>query len=204
MIPHSHDDAGFLKTVDTYYTDQVKYILNSVINEVAINSTRKFTYAEVSFLKRWWDEASEGMKNRLTDMVQNGQMMFSMGQWTMPDEAVTHYEDLITNGELGLRWLEETFGECGKPLAGWQIDPFGHSRAVKNLFEKFGYDALFLGRDDQYDFEVRKNSSNLESSSTTIRIALDTVENSGAFCGNLSWFRKMRTLERLEVLVKND
>ena len=49
-----------------------------------------------------------------------------------------------------------------------------------------------------------KNSSNLESSSPRIRIALDTVENSGAFCGSLSWFRKIRTLERLEVLVKND
>lgn len=52
------------------------------------------------------------------------------------------------------RKLNDTFGECGRPKAGWQIDPFGHSREQANLFAAMGYDGLLLGR---ADFQDKKN-----------------------------------------------
>lgn len=162
VIPHTHDDAGWLKTVDTYYVDQVKYIINAVVNELEYNPDRRFIYVEVAFLSRWWKQAPDFMKDKMKRLVKNGQLQFTLGHWTMPDEAITHYEDLITNAKLGMRWLEEEFGECGRPLVAWQIDPFGHSEGVRNLFKLMGYDAMFLGRVDDQEFDKRKSEENME------------------------------------------
>ena len=162
VVPHTHDDAGWLKTVDTYYVDQVKYIINAVVNELEYNPDRRFIYVEVAFLSRWWKQAPLFMQDKMKRLVQNGQLQFTLGHWTMPDEAITHYEDLITNAKLGMRFLEEVFGECGRPLVAWQIDPFGHSDGVRDLFQKMGYDAVFLGRVDDPVFEKRKNESKME------------------------------------------
>lgn len=50
------------------------------------------------------------------------------GEWSMSDEAGTHYSSIIDHHSLGCQFLNETFGECGRPRIGWQIAPFGHSR----------------------------------------------------------------------------
>ena len=80
----------------------------------------------------------------------------------MPDEAITYYSDLITNAEIGMRWIEETFGSCGRPLVGWQIDPFGHSRGVQKLYQKMGYDGWFIGRVDYEDYRTRTTNGEME------------------------------------------
>ena len=43
----------------------------------------------------------------------------------MSDEASTHYNAIIDQMSIGLRFIANTFGVS--PLVGWQIDPFGHS-----------------------------------------------------------------------------
>lgn len=64
----------------------------------------------------------------------SGHYQFVGGGWTQNDEAVTHYTAIVDQMTLGLRFLNDTFGECGHPSAAWQADPFGHTRAQANLF----------------------------------------------------------------------
>ena len=160
IVPHTHDDTGWLKTVDVYFQDQVQYILSNVVIELDRNPDRRFIYVEIAFFERWWRHQCVVTKALVKKLVNSGQLQFTLGHWSMPDEAVTHYNDIITNAELGMRFLEEHFGECGKPLVAWQIakvvknvvnireflvfysdfryffssDPFGHSRAIMEMY----------------------------------------------------------------------
>ena len=80
----------------------------------------------------------------------------------MNDEATAHYASIIDNLALGHKWLNQTFGVCGRPKIGWQIDPFGHSREQASLFSQMGFDALFLGRVDFQDKALRERMKTLE------------------------------------------
>jgi hypothetical protein len=54
LVPHTHDDVGWLKTYNEYYMGQnnsiahagVQYILDTVIQELQLNPDRKFVYVE--------------------------------------------------------------------------------------------------------------------------------------------------------------
>ena len=58
IVPHSHDDLGWLQTVDEYYSADkgARNILTSVIQSLVANPKRKFSYAEMKFMSMWWDE----------------------------------------------------------------------------------------------------------------------------------------------------
>lgn len=80
----------------------------------------------------------------------------------MNDEATTHYNAIIDQMTLGFRKLEDLFGKCGVPKIGWQIDPFGHSREMANLFAQMNFDGLFFSRLDNEDKDIRTRNKTLE------------------------------------------
>jgi lysosomal alpha-mannosidase len=80
----------------------------------------------------------------------------------MSDESTTYYTDIIDQQWLGLNFILREFGECARPRAAWQIDPFGHSREQASLFAQFGFDSLFLGRVDYQDIQNRKKTQKME------------------------------------------
>lgn len=68
-----------------------------------------------------------------------GRLEFANGGWVMNDEAAAHYGAIIDQMTLGLRFLEDTFGNDGRPRVAWHIDPFGHSREQASLFAQVLY-----------------------------------------------------------------
>ncbi|XP_033225120.1 lysosomal alpha-mannosidase-like [Belonocnema kinseyi] len=183
IVPHSHDDVGWLKTFDQYYYGSrkdlykagVHYILKSVIQSLQENPDRRFIFVESAFFFKWWDKQDEEEKTIVRSLINEGRLEIIGGGWSMNDEAVTHYQSVIDQFSWGFRRLNDTFGECARPKIGWQIDPFGHSREQASMFAQMGFDGLIFARLDYQDEEellraktaefIWKGSSSLGKSS---------------------------------------
>ncbi|XP_032528142.2 lysosomal alpha-mannosidase-like isoform X2 [Danaus plexippus] len=170
IVPHTHDDVGWLKTVDQYYYGSkndiqkagVQYILDSVIKELWQDPKRRFIYVETAFFWKWWTLQSDDTRHKVHTLVRQGRLQFVGGAWSMNDEAASHYQSTIDQFTWGLKKLNDTFGACGIPRVGWQIDPFGHSREFASLLSQMGYDGLFLGRIDYQDKGSRLRDKRME------------------------------------------
>jgi len=169
LVPHTHDDTGWLKTVDQYYIGGnnsiqragVQYILDTVVDALLDNPERRFIYVEQAFFQRWWREQDSDMQTTVKGLVANGQLAFVNGGWCMHDEAASHYVAMIDQTTLGHMYLKQQFDYI--PTVGWQIDPFGHSATQAALLSaKVGFDALFFGRIDYQDRENRLNLNQME------------------------------------------
>ncbi|XP_023670401.1 lysosomal alpha-mannosidase [Paramormyrops kingsleyae] len=170
LVPHTHDDVGWLKTVDQYYYGDrnniqhagVQYILDSVVEQLQLDPARRFIYVETGFFYRWWKQQNSATQRVVTQLVNEGRLEFINGGWCMSDEATTHYSAVIDQMTLGLRFLNDTFGACGRPRVAWHIDPFGHAREHASLFAQMGYDGLFFGRLDYQDKARRIKDKDME------------------------------------------
>ncbi|CAI7878248.1 unnamed protein product, partial [Closterium sp. NIES-53] len=161
LIAHSHDDLGWVKTVDEYYLDQVQYIIETVVDQLADNPDRKFIQVEQGFFFLWWQQQGETMRNRVRKLVASGQLEFINGGWVMHDEAVCHYTDMVHQMSMGHRFIQENFNIT--PRVAWQIDPFGHSATQASLItSQAGLDAFIFGRADYKDMEKRKAEKKME------------------------------------------
>ncbi|GAB2236176.1 hypothetical protein Droror1_Dr00027915 [Drosera rotundifolia] len=169
LVPHTHDDVGWLKTIDQYYVGSnnsiqgacVQNVLDSLIPALLADKNRKFVYVEQAFFQRWWREQSEIVQNVVKELVRSGQLELINGGICMHDEASPHYIDMIDQTTLGHQFIKNEFGVT--PRIGWQIDPFGHSAVQAYLLgAEVGFDSLFFGRIDYQDREKRKDEKTLE------------------------------------------
>lgn len=77
VVPHTHDDAGWLKTVDQYYVGSeqhiqsacVRLILDTVVQCLRNEPSRKFTFAEISFFSRWWIQQEDNLKAQVSIFI---------------------------------------------------------------------------------------------------------------------------------------
>jgi catechol 2,3-dioxygenase-like lactoylglutathione lyase family enzyme len=168
MIPHTHDDIGWLKTVDQYFIDSekqitiqgVQYILDSVFPVLNMDGSKRFIYVEMGFFQRWWREQEQNIQDIVKAIVKSGQLEFINGGYCMNDEAAVYYEDSIDQMYIGHQFLLQTFGAI--PQVGWHIDPFGHASAQAALFAQMGFKAFYFARIDYQDKQKRLGNSGME------------------------------------------
>lgn len=86
------------------------------------------------------------------------EMNCHLERWCRP----TKYKNVPCSAYINFRKLNDTFGACGRPHVGWQIDPFGHSREMASMFARMGYDGLLFARLDYQDKDKRLLSQTAE------------------------------------------
>ncbi|BAF28356.1 probable alpha-mannosidase At5g13980 [Oryza sativa Japonica Group] len=169
VVPHTHDDVGWLKTVDQYYVGSnnsiqgacVQNVLDSLVPALLKDENRKFVYVEQAFFQRWWRQQSDMIKDIVKGLISTGRLELINGGMCMHDEATVHYIDMIDQTTLGHRFIKEEFGQI--PRIGWQIDPFGHSAVQAYLLgTEVGFDAFYFFRIDYQDRDTRKGTKELE------------------------------------------
>ncbi|KAK6928248.1 Glycoside hydrolase family 38, N-terminal domain [Dillenia turbinata] len=144
VVPHSHNDPGWKLTVDEYYDRQSRHILDTIVETLSKDARRKFIWEEMSYLERWWRDASDIKKENFVNLVKNGQLEIVGGGWVMNDEANSHFFAIIEQITEGNVWLNDTIGVI--PKNAWSIDPFGYSPTMAYLLRRMGFENMLIQR----------------------------------------------------------
>ena len=170
LVPHTHDDAGWLKNIDQYLQGDAQYIqpagvgyeLDSVLTSLEADPARTFLYSDVGFFAMWWGEQTPSVRARVRALVAEHRLSFVNGGWVQHDEACPAWELMVDQLTRGHRWLNSTFGPAALPTVSWAIDPFGHSATHAALAGAAGYDAVYFARADFADVDTRAPRRQME------------------------------------------
>ncbi|KAH9495040.1 Alpha-mannosidase 2 [Bulinus truncatus] len=144
LVPHSHNDPGWLKTVNEYFSDQTRHILNNIVNKLTEYPKMTFIWTETVYFSMWWNELDDAVKVHIRRLIRRGQLEITLGGWVMPDEASTHYVSVIDQLIEGHQWLWENLGV--RPENSWSIDPFGYSGTMPYLWQSAGMSNMVIQR----------------------------------------------------------
>ncbi|CAH9111087.1 unnamed protein product [Cuscuta europaea] len=176
VVPHSHNDPGWIYTVEEYYNRQSRHILDTIVETLSKDARRKFIWEEMSYLERWWRDASAANKESFINLVQNGQLEIVGGGWVMNDEANSHYFAIIEQITEGNLWLNETCGVV--PKNSWVIDPFGYSPTMAYLFRRMGFENMLIQRTH---YELKKELALYRNLEFVWRQSWDAEETTDMF-----------------------
>ena len=145
VVPHSHDDTGWLVTVDQYFDQSVSYMFDTVSQSLADDPHRTFIEVETGFFARWWKVQTPKKRAQVRAQIAAGSIEFINGGWCMHDEAAPLFVSMVDQTTRGHQFLRRHFNVT--PTATWQIDPFGHSNTQAWLLgHQAGFDSMFFAR----------------------------------------------------------
>ncbi|CAO1425424.1 unnamed protein product [Diamesa serratosioi] len=145
VVPHSHNDPGWINTFDEYYERSTKQIFANMLRHLDEHENFKFIWAEIVYFSRWYDsQHSKQTKDTVKKFVKRKQLEFVTGGWVMPDEANSHWYSVLQSLTEGQTWLKKTFNIT--PVSSWAIDPFGHSSSFAYILKESGFENLLIQR----------------------------------------------------------
>uniref|UniRef100_A0A8C6K9E6 mannosyl-oligosaccharide 1,3-1,6-alpha-mannosidase n=1 Tax=Nothobranchius furzeri TaxID=105023 RepID=A0A8C6K9E6_NOTFU len=183
LVPHSHNDPGWLKTFDGYYQDQTRHILDNMLVKLGEDSRRKMIWAEISYFSKWWNSIDEQKRVLVKRLVEAGQLELVTGGWVMADEANSHYFAMLDQLIEGHQWLQTHLGV--KPSNSWAIDPFGHSPSMTYLLKGAGLTNMVVQR---IHYSVKKHFAQQQTLEFRWRQSWDSSSRSDIMCHMMPFY----------------
>lgn len=144
IVPHSHNDPGWHKTVEGYFHDQSKHTLDYMVEKLMKFPKMTFIWAESVFMSLWWEQLSSKTKTNLRQLIREGRVEIVVGSWVVPDEANPSYYALVDQMIEGHHWLSTHMNVT--PTNTWSLDPFGYSSTLPYLYKRAGFDNMIILR----------------------------------------------------------
>ncbi|XP_031636504.1 alpha-mannosidase 2 [Contarinia nasturtii] len=151
VVPHSHNDPGWIKTFDEYYDQLTKSILTNMLSHLIENPDMTFIWAEISYFSRWYENLSTDEKDDVKTLLKRRQLEFVTGGWVMPDEANSHWLSILQQLTEGQTWLKTHLNVT--PKSSWSIDPFGQSSVMALILKGADFENMLIQRTH---YEVKK------------------------------------------------
>lgn len=183
VVPHTHNDPGWIKTFVSYYQQQTRSIFENMVEQLELKKEMKLIYAEMSFFSLWWDEISPEKRKRVKALIEKGQLEIVTGGWVMNDEANAHYFAIIDQLIEGHLWLNGTLGV--KPQASWSIDPFGLSPTMAYILKKMGFKDMLIQR---VHYSIKKHLAKSKELEFMWRQEWDNTGRTDIFCHMMPFY----------------
>ena len=144
VMPHSHNDPGWLKTVEGYFATATKNIISNMVEKLTENTNMTFIWTEMSYLSMWWEAAGPEPRQKMRALLESGRLEIPTGGWVMTDEANVDLFSMIDQLVEGHSFLRTTFNI--RPVSSWSVDSFGHGGTFPHLLAKSGIPNMVIMR----------------------------------------------------------
>jgi len=154
LVLNSHNDLTWGMNFDEIYNGTgggawawvcVKCLLEDLTQILSENSNRTFTLTEMYFVLVYYNENKNNTKGeKLKNMIKNKQLIIGQAGLSIPDEATTHYDEIIDQLTYGSREAYELFDV--RVEDGWALDVFGNSYTNREILRQYGVNNIIVDR----------------------------------------------------------
>lgn len=144
VAPHSHIDLVWYWSYDKTQVLSIK-ILRQALNMLKSDPRYRFTQDQFLALKPFWDSLSEADRAFARQMIKEGRLEIATGMYVQPEIAEPDFESLTREFLPAMPWMKEVLG--ANVLTAWNIDTYGQTVQMPQLFSKAGLKYFVFMRD---------------------------------------------------------